>query len=107
MMTRRVFVAALLFAAPTGLVAHPGHDHKVMGTIAVVDGSFVTITTTDGKELTFEVTDATRLLKGKGQGARGDLKAGLRVVANVGDGEEPLKAKEVQYAAAAADRQSR
>ena len=106
-MTRRVLVAALFSVATVALGAHPGHDHKVMGTIAVVDGAFVTITTTDGKELTFEVTDATRLLKGKAQGARGDLKAGLRVVANVGDGEEPLKAKEVQYAAAAAERKSR
>lgn len=101
-MTRRFLMTALAaLALPALATAHPGHDHKVMGTIAVVDGSFVTLKTTDGKELTFEVTEATKLLKGKASGTLADLKAGLRIVANVGDGEEPLKAKEVQYAATA------
>lgn len=104
-MTRRLllfsFVLALSAVAAPGALAHPGHDHKVMGTIAVVDGRHVTITTTDGKELTFEVTDATKLTRGKARGAIADLKAGVRVVANVGDGAEPLTAKEVQYSAVA------
>jgi len=34
---------------------------------------------------------------GKGKGAQSDLKVGLRIVVNAGDGAEPLKAKEVQY----------
>ena len=34
---------------------------------------------------------------GKGKGAQSDLKVGLRIVVNAGDGAEPMKAKEVQY----------
>jgi len=45
------------------------------------------------------VTPTTAFKRGKSKGAQGDLKVGLRVVVNVGDGAEPLKAKEVQYTA--------
>lgn len=100
--SRRLFLLALwatLLAGPA--LAHPGHDHRVMGTIVVIDGHHVTMKTTDGKELTFEVTPATKLTRAKKPGAFSDLKAGLRIVCNVGDGEEPLRAKEVEYAASA------
>lgn len=79
--------------------AHAGHEHKVMGTIAALDGNHVTIKTTDGKERTFEIVAATTFLRGKQKGAKDDLEVGLRLVVNVGDGKEPLKAKSVQYAA--------
>lgn len=92
--------AAILVGATAGpVVAHPGHDHKVMGAIVSVDGRHVTMKTTDGKELTFEVTPQTKLLRAKKTGELADLKAGLRIVANLGDGEEPLKAKQVEYTA--------
>ncbi len=47
--------------------------------------------------MTFEVTPLTAFKHGKEKGVQADLKAGMRVVVNVGDGVEPLKAKEVQY----------
>jgi len=94
-------VAAVLVVGPTALLAHPGHDHKVMGVIQSVDDKHVTLKTTDGKELTFEITATTKLIRSKRSGDIADLKAGLRIVANVGDGEEPLKAKTVEYAATA------
>lgn len=100
----RSLLTALLLAlvigagVPTAL-AHPGHDHKVMGVIQAIDHRHVTLKTTDGKELTFEVTPATKLVRSKKAGQFGDLKAGMRIVANVGDGEEPLRAKEIEYSA--------
>ena len=39
----------------------------------------------------------TTFKMGSKKGMQSDLKAGMRVVVNVGDGVEPLKAKEVQY----------
>ena len=93
-----VLAAALL--APAVPLAHPGHDHKLMGTITSIDKNKVVVKTTEGKDMTFEITPLTAFKRGKNKGAQADLKAGLRVVVNIGDGVEPLKAKEVQYSAA-------
>jgi len=85
------------FLSPVRTAAHPGHDHKLMGVISAIDGRHVTMKTTDGKELTFEITSTTRLLRAKKPGALADLTSGMRIVCNVGDGEEPLRAKELEY----------
>jgi hypothetical protein len=90
----------LTLLAPAVLTAHPGHDHKLMGTITSIDKNKVVVKTTEGKDMTFEITPITSFKKGKAKGQQSDLKAGLRVVVNIGDGVEPLKAKEVQYSAA-------
>jgi hypothetical protein len=95
-----LLLCVALVAAPA--VAHPGHDHKVMGVITAIDGDHVTVKTNAGHERTFQITEKTKILRGKLAGARADLVVGLRLVVNVGDGNEPLKAKSVQYAAAAA-----
>ncbi len=96
---KNLLLAALVLAvlAPATSFAHPGHEHKLMGTITVVDGNKVTMKTTEGKDSTFTVTPLTAFKRGKAKGEQSDLKVGLRVVVNVGDGKEPLKAKEVQY----------
>ena len=96
---KNLLLAALVLAvlAPTVSFAHPGHEHKLLGTITAVDGSKITMKTTEGKDATFTVTPITTFKSGKGKGAQGDLKVGLRIVVNAGDGAEPLKAKAVQY----------
>ena len=98
---KRIVLAALVLAllVPVAAFAHPGHEHKLMGTITAVDGNKVSMKTTEGKATTFEVIPTTSFKRGKQKGAQADLKVGLRVVVNAGDGAEPLKAKEVQYAA--------
>ena len=94
-----LLLAAALFA-PSVAMAHPGHDHKLMGTITSIDKDKVVVKTTEGKDMTFEITPLTTFKRGKAKGVAADLKAGMRVVVNIGDGVEPLKAKEVQYSAA-------
>jgi hypothetical protein len=92
-----ILAAALL--VPGISMAHPGHDHKLMGTISSIDKNKVVVKTTEGKDMTFVVTPLTTFKRGKQKGMQSDLKAGMRVVVNIGDGVEPLKAKEVQYSA--------
>lgn len=92
-------VLALFLLAPAVSIAHPGHDHKLMGTISSIDKNKVVVKTTEGKDMTFEITPLTSFKRGKDKGTATDLKAGMRVVVNIGDGVEPLKAKEVQYSA--------
>lgn len=100
---KRILVAimALALLVPAVAIAHPGHDHKLMGTITTIDGNKVAMKTTEGKDATFQILPTTAFKRGKGKGAQADLKVGLRVVVNVGDGSEPMKAKEVQYTAPA------
>lgn len=93
-------ILATALLAPAAPLAHPGHDHKLMGTVSSIDKNKVVVKTTEGKDVTFEITPLTTFKRGKQKGAQGDLKAGMRVVVNVGDGVEPLKAKDVQYSAA-------
>jgi hypothetical protein len=100
-MKQLMFAAlALSLLVPALPMAHPGHDHKLMGTISSIDKNKIVMKTTEGKEMTFEVTPITKFKAGTRKGAQAELKAGMRVVVNVGDGVEPLKAKEVQYSAA-------
>lgn len=98
-------VLAVALLAPAVPLAHPGHDHKLMGTISSIDKNKVVVKTTEGKDMTFEITPLTTFKRGKNKGAQSDLKAGMRVVVNIGDGVEPLKAKEVQYSAATTNAQ--
>lgn len=99
-MKRFAFATLVLsLLVPAVPMAHPGHDHKLMGTITSIDKNKVVVKTTEGKDMTFEVLPTTTFKKGKDKGAQSELKAGMRVVVNVGDGVEPLKAKDVQYSA--------
>jgi hypothetical protein len=100
MKTVLFLVLATALLVPAVPLAHPGHDHKLMGTITSVDKNKVVVKTTEGKDMTFEVTPVTTFKSGTRKGAQSELKAGMRVVVNVGDGVEPLKAKDVQYSAA-------
>ena len=67
-----------------------------MGTVSSIDKNKIATKTTEGKDMTFEVTLMMSFKRGTAKGSQKDAKAGMRVVVNVGDGVEPLKAKEVQ-----------
>src|SRR5262245_5287707 len=92
-------VLALSLLIPAVPMAHPGHEHKLMGTISSIDKNKIVLKTTEGKDVTFEVVPTTTYKAGAKRGSQADLKAGMRVVVRVGEGAEPLKAKEVQYSA--------
>jgi hypothetical protein len=100
-MKKFLFVAiALSLFVPSVALAHPGHEHKLMGTISSIDKNKIVIKTTEGKDATFEVTPTTTYKHGTEKGALSELKAGMRVVANMTEKDE-TKAKDVQYSAPA------
>jgi hypothetical protein len=103
------FVCAMGVSAWTTLEAHKGHDHMVMGTLTMVAPDHVMVKVTDAKTKqdsvkTIAVKPTTKLLKGiPGTPAKsGDLTIGTRIVVNVGEGKEPLSAKEIHIATAPA-----
>ena len=74
-MTRRSLVAAVLAVAlllPVAALAHTGHAHNVLGTVATVQGTRVDVKATDGKVVTVILGQKTTITRGK---AKLDVKA--------------------------------
>lgn len=75
--------------------AHNGMEH-VMGTVASVTASGVTVKTKDGKMQTVAVTNATRYLRGTAAISQKDVKIGERVVVEASKKDNHLVAVEVK-----------
>ena len=56
--------AVLALAVPGTLAAHEGHTHKVLGTVASVQGNHVEVKTTDGKSVTVMLDAKTKITRG-------------------------------------------
>ena len=70
-------VAAL--AVPAAARAHGGHMHKVMGTVASIQGDHVEVKTTDGKVVLVMLDRKTAITRGKTKLDATALKTGERV----------------------------
>jgi len=69
---------ALAVAVPA--LAHEGHRHDALGTVKSVGENGLTLTTTEGKEMTFDFTAATLVKRGTDEVQRSDIQAGERAV---------------------------
>ncbi len=104
-MTRRL---ATLFAILTvlavgthpRLLAHGGHDHKVMGTVTMVTADRITVKDTNGKDVMVQVARTTKI-KAKTAMKVEDIKNGTRVVITAAMAKDSLLAKEIQVGAEA------
>ncbi len=100
-MTRRLttaLVALFTMAVASGVivVAHDGHDHKVMGTITMAMADHVMLKTTEGENVTILVTKDTKVLKNKQAMKAQDIEVGTRVVVTAISEKDQMKAKEIQ-----------
>ena len=94
-----ILVVLAALALPGALLAHEGHEHKVMGTVVQVHTdkvSHVEVKTTDGKTVILTCDDQTRFLKGKSAASLEDVKEGSRIVATVTTEGKTTKASEIQ-----------
>ena len=91
-----------LMLSVLGAHAHGGMTH-VMGTVTAVDGSHLTIKTTDGKSVVVMLADDTKYSKEGGTASAADLKIGGRVMAEAAMGKKMnmLVAKEVRLSPSA------
>jgi hypothetical protein len=71
-------LAAMSFL-PIAAHAHGGHLHKVMGTVATVDGNQLAVKATDGKMVTIVLDAKTTVTRGKAKLDPTALKTGERV----------------------------
>jgi hypothetical protein len=88
------FIALASFAGTVS--AHPGHQHKALGTVVAVDASHVEIKTKDGKTVSVLLNAETKYLKGKAVAAATDVKVGQRVAVTYVEKDERHVATEVQ-----------
>ena len=97
-MTRRSIIAAVAMcvALPITAWAHAGHVHKIMGTVTARDAKHVEVKTPSGEIVSVAVTDQTSVVRAKRKVAFAEVQTGRRVVVDIGDGEDPLIAREIQ-----------
>ncbi|MEW6322001.1 MAG: hypothetical protein AB1635_13060 [Acidobacteriota bacterium] len=107
-MTRRLILAAALAAfalvarpGASGL-AHPGHDHKILGTVTMAASDHVMLKDRDGKDHTVMVNADTKILRDKKPAKIADVKTGMRVVVTAAEEKERLIAKTIEIGAAPA-----
>ena len=84
-MTRRyalylVASVALVFGSASLLEAHPGHGHKIMGTVTMVAADHVMVKDPDGKDAIAVINKDTKFLRAKKAMKASDLKVGMRIV---------------------------
>jgi len=92
------FAASLVI--PAALYAHAGHVHKIMGTVMARDARHVEVKTPSGEVLSIAVNDKTSVVRAKKKITYDDVQTGRRVVVDIGDGEDPLIAREIEVGAA-------
>jgi len=106
-MNRRTFATTLglLLAPVASVLAHEGHDHKILGTVTeIAADKLVVKATKDGALSTVAIVAATKITRGTKKAAATEITVGDRVVVNVGAGKEPLTAKAIQIGAATTTR---
>ena len=80
--------------------AHDGHAHIVMGTVTAIDAKQFGLKTPSGEVLSIAITPKTSILRDKKKTAIRDVQIGRRVVVDIGNGEDPLIAREIQIGVA-------
>ena len=80
-MTRRILLTlAGLLVLPGFVLAHEGHDHKLMGVVSVVHENHLEVKDAKGKASAFTLDAKTKIRRGTTILKTADLKTGDRVV---------------------------
>ena len=83
------------------LLAHEGHEHKVMGTVTMAAVDHVMLKDKDGKDVMVKVTKDTKV-KAKPAVKVEDIKVGSRIVVTaVEEKDKSMTAKSIEVGAAA------
>ena len=104
-MSRKLIVGltlALALALPVAARAHGGHTHKVMGTVASIQGTHVEVKSTEGKVVLVMLDGKTAVTRGKTKLDATALKIGDRVSIDYMQEKDINKAKAVKLATAPA-----
>ncbi len=103
-MTRRMVLLAIaaLTISVRAVDAHEGHAHTVMGSVTAVDTKHLELKTPSGEVLSIAITAKTTVVREKKKASLRDIQVGRRAVVDIGNGEDPLIAREIKIGAVAA-----
>lgn len=100
---RLAALAAYSVVLAGSLLAHQGHDHKILGTVTMAAADHVMVTDRDGKDHTVYLKPATKIVRGKTAVGVGDLLPNLRVVVTARQegaaGQERMVARTIELGA--------
>lgn len=68
-----------MLATSVTVLAHPGHTHKILGTVTVVTATSVEVLDRGNEKTTFSITKDTKIRVGTGAGTIKDVRTGLRI----------------------------
>ena len=103
-MTRRLTVALIAqlttaLASSGVMLAHPGHEHKVLGTVTMAAADHIMLKDKDAKDVTIKVTKETKV-KSKPAMKVEQIKVGTRVVVTaIEEEDKSLTAKLIEVGA--------
>jgi len=80
MMTALLVAMAISVGSGSMLVAHPGHEHKILGTVTMAAANHVMMKDPEGKDHTIQINAATKFVQAKKEAKASDMKVGMRVV---------------------------
>ena len=83
----RLSVLSILAGSGT-VLAHPGHTHKILGTVTAATASSVDVLDRSNETTTFAITKDTNIRVGKAVGSVKDVHAGLRIVVEAEEDED-------------------
>jgi hypothetical protein len=93
-------VVVMAMGSASAVLAHEGHDHKVMGTITMVAADHVMLKDTNGKDVTVKVTKDTKI-NAKSAMKVEDLLPGTRVVITASQAKDKsMTAKSIEVGTA-------
>jgi hypothetical protein len=98
-----VVTLAASLAAPSVVRAHDGHAHLIMGTVTARDDKHIEVKTPGGENLSIAINAKTAVTRDKRKVAMAEVQTGRRVVVDIGDGEDPLIAREIRVGATRLD----
>src|SRR4051794_2554797 len=95
------WLLAMVLTLASPVAAHPGHSHKVLGTVTAATADHVSLKDRDGKDVTVRVTKDTKV-KAKSPMKVDEIKAGTRVVVTaIMDEKSAMTATLIEIGAAA------
>ena len=101
MKTKLVALLIVAVALVTPALAHEGHTHKVLGTVASVQTNQIEVKGTDGKVLTIVFDAKTAITRGKDKLDATALKIGERVSVDYTQAKKTNTAKTIKLGTAA------
>lgn len=79
---------ALALLAPAAIKAHPGHDHKILGTVTVIHENHLEVKDAKGKVSKHVLSATTKVRKVKAKATAADIKVGDRVVVTIRESKD-------------------